>query len=330
MTPFSKGGGLFARLVPLALLAALAACGSPDGARAPIVAASIFPVADWCRNIAPESTEVLCLIPPTMDPHMYEPDVQQAKQLSRAQLVVCIGMGFDNWVEPLAAGAMNEKTRILYLAPPEGGNGGGEHAEDEEHNHAGDGDHPQAHGHHHGEGNPHLWLDPVWAMEAVGKIAERLAELNPGRADAIRTRAEAYRGQLQTLHGDIAARMDALPRREFAGDHSAWYHFARRYGLTEVVSIEPWAGKEPSIRDKRAIIDKLRAMERPVLFVEPQSNDQTARNLARELDCPVYPLDPLGNPHVEGRDTYINLMRFNTESFEKGLGGDEPGTASAP
>jgi len=44
--------------------------------------------------------------------------------------------------------------------------------------------------------------------------------------------------------------------------------------------------------------------------------------MAAELSLPTSILDPLGGPEIEGRDSYLALLRFNTRQFVQGLQGN--------
>jgi zinc transport system substrate-binding protein len=271
-----------------------------------IIAATIFPMADWCRNMVPPEVEVQCLIPPNISPHTFEPGIREAKTLSRAQLAVCIGKHFDGWVEPLIRGTQGNSVEILNLIELETG---------EVHYFT----QPHAHEDDDPVHNPHLWVDPIWAQEAILKISERLKQLWPDQAAVLDSRTQDYLFQLRELHLEISRTINEFKYKKYVGFHGSFVPFAHRYGLEEVLSIEPWAGKEPSVEYAKQVVETLRKMEHPVIFVEPQLDRKVAKVFAEEAKCPVLVMDPLGDPHQPDRNSYINLMRYNLKSLKQGL-----------
>lgn len=275
-----------------------------------VVAGTIFPLADWCRNIVPEGTVVLTIVPPNQSPHFFEADISSVKQLSKARLVVRMGFGVDDWVAGMIDNTRNEQTRVLVLQEEEAQ---GVHSLSE---HAHGGEH---HGHDHVE-NPHLWLDPVWAQEAVRMISDELIAIMPDKHEEIEKRTQDYLLKLAALNGEIAETINALPHKDYVGYHGAFQPFAQRYGLNEAATIEPWAGKEPSVEQVKKIVATLQSMSRPVIYIEPQLNRQSVTMLAQEGNATVLTLDPIGNPDDPERDSYIDTMRFNLNAFKEGLG----------
>lgn len=283
-----------------------------------LIAASILPIADWCRQITPDSIEVITIVPNNQNPHVYEPNVADMKRLSNANFIVCLGYGFDDWIQRTLSNLSNEDTPVLIL----------ENAEQEsvhmtedlhEHNHEHDHDHEGDH--HHHEHNPHLWLDPVWAQEAVQIISNHLQEVFPDHSDEIEQKTQNYLLQLAQLHLKINQTLSELPHKSYVGYHGAFIPFSERYNLNEIATIEPWVGNEPSVEQIKKIVDALQSLEQPVIYIEPQLNPQKAKVLAEEVNSPVLVLDPIGDSTNPERDTYLELMNYNLNSFVEGLSG---------
>lgn len=282
-----------------------------------VIATTIFPLEDWCRNIVPEGTEVFSLIPVSQNPHTYEPSISDAKRLSRTDLVVRIGYGYDDWIERLVRSTRGTDSPLLILSKTETEMTYIPSVSEEEH-----GEH-EDHEHHSHAVNTHYWLDPIWAQDAVRMIAERIKTLRPDQAEEIESRTQDYLLRLAELHQEIVAVIYTLQYKSYIGYHGAFAHFADRYGLEELAAIELWSGKEPSLDHSKRIIDILRNMQNPVIFIEPKLNKKTAQVFADEVNCQVLILDPIGDPNVPGRDTYIDLMRYNLKSLQQGLSGHE-------
>lgn len=282
---------------------------APGGRPAAIrVVATIFPLADVARQIGGADVEVACLLGPGREPHGFTLKPAQAEQLSRADLVVAVGQGLDDWCRlPARPGAPAmltlatlPKVRRLMPHPPE----------DPEHDH-------DEHG--HGAGDPHIWLDPVLMRAVAGLIAEELARVDPAHRTAYRKRHEVYDAQLAALDREHRQALGALPRREFVTFHPAFGHLARRYGLVQRSAHAVGTG-EPGPRRLEALAAFIRDRGVRVIFVEPQFPAERLRRLADRAGARIDRLDPLGNPNVKGYDGYLAMMRSNLAALRRGLG----------
>ena len=284
-------------LLALTSVVAVAACGGSDRAPAPasssspLVAATIFPIADLTAAVAGPAATVITMLPPGANPATFEPTPDLLRRLSGAGLVVAVGAGADAWAAGLARGS---GARLLTLS--EGltlqyGN------------------------------NPHIWLDPVVVRDVLlPRLTDALVQLAPAASAGIRTRSAAYRQLLDALDAEIRSTLAGLDSRAFVATHPAWPYFAARYGLDQVGVLYPSPGRELSPREFAALVDRARAAGVRAVFTEPQLGDTAVRALADELHARVGILDPLGGPAVAGRDSYTALLRFDARQFAQALG----------
>lgn len=261
------------------------------------VAASISPIGDMAKQVGGERVEVQVLLPPGASPHVFEPTMKTAKDLSHARLFFEVGAGLDFWAERLVR-ASKETIRVVVLTE-------GMKLLREE------GDHG------HETGNPHVWLDPVLAIEMVRKIEAALEQADAQGADFYRRRSAEYIAKLQALDAEIKKTVSAFRIKSFVSFHPAWDYFALRYGLKSVGVIEESPGKEPSPQRLEAIVKAIRSYHIRAVFAEPQLNPKAAEVIAREAGVRVIMLDPEGG--LPGRETYIGLMRYNLERLKDAM-----------
>lgn len=274
------------------------------------VAASIQPLADFCRRVGGERVEVMLLVPAGASPHTFEPAVEQMRFLAEARLVVLNGLGLESWASDIlgkagnpgltkveAAGAVPEADLIGALGEEAGG----------------------AHG--HGVYDPHVWLDPELAARQVGAIRDALEEADPGHAQEYRANAAAFLEELEALDGRVRGRVDAFARKAFVAFHSSWVYFARRYGLEMVGVVEELPGKEPSASDIAGLLEAIKAEGVTVIFAEPQFSTRAAEAVAESSAgrVKVAVLDPLGNPGDPAVETYLKMMDRNVAVMEEAL-----------
>jgi zinc transport system substrate-binding protein len=292
-----------AAILLLVFLAVGTGCERPRGDTPPDgsipVAASLHPIASLVRAVGGEAVTVRTLLPPGADPHNYEATPRMAEALSGARLVVRVGGAVDDWL------GGRGRAEHLVLADRIGLRGG------HDHDHGGRGA---------GEGNPHIWLDPILVRDSiVPLIADALAERAPHAAANIRARAAAFADSLTALDAEIRQRLEGATVRRFVSAHPAWLYFADRYGLVEVGSIHPAPGREVGARELARLVDEVRREGGAAVIAEPQLGRAGVDALARELRVPVEVADPMGGEGLAEREDYLSLMRYNARAFARAL-----------
>jgi ABC-type Zn uptake system ZnuABC Zn-binding protein ZnuA len=221
------------------------------------------------------------------------------KDISDARIFIKIGAGLEFWAEKIIRSSRNEK--LIIIDSSSGISLIKKHD-----------DHHQAHG---SSGfDPHIWLDPVIAGSIVTKIEKALSETDPQGAEFYKKNASIYRDRLAQLDKDIARRVQAFRIKEYVTFHSAWNYFSGRYGLKVAGVIEESPGKEPNPKHLERIVREITRIGNKTVFVEPQFNPKIADAIARECGARVLYLDPIGGQ--KGRETYIDMMRYNIAVME--------------
>ena len=288
------------------------------------VVATIFPLADIVSQIGKEAVEVTTLLSPGASPHTYEPTVEQARAIADSGMLVFVGGGLDDWaMKPALA---NEKLAVLkimdclddeqcteYGLLPSGESFGPEE------NYQGDRS-PGLHTHSHGARDPHVWMDPLLVKDLiVPLLTEQLKTLFPEKAAYFQDNRESFEQKLEALHAEVSALAASFSEKRFISYHSAWNYFARRYGLEEVAAVEDSPGKEPSAKWLSELVALADLHDIRVIFAEVQLGTRVAEIIAKEIDGRVLLLDPLGGKGLDGREDYLQLMRYNARIFQEAL-----------
>ncbi|NLC07009.1 MAG: zinc ABC transporter substrate-binding protein [Syntrophomonadaceae bacterium] len=272
------------------------------------VVTTIFPLADITQNLGGDQIKVINLLPAGANPHTYEPTPSQMKEVAGASLIIGIGAGLDEWVQKLALAANQDANRIevaegLQLLASENDHAHEGHSAEADHLHVG--------------ADPHIWLDPVLVRDHVApKITEALIKADPSAEAVYQANLLNYQNELTQLHQEYLTTMASLTNKKYISFHASWRYLAQRYGLEEVASIEPAPGQEPSGKWITEVVNLARANEVRVIIAEPQFNPRMAEVIAGEFAGRVITLDPLGGESAEGRNTYLNLMRYNLNSLK--------------
>ncbi|MCM3686816.1 metal ABC transporter solute-binding protein, Zn/Mn family [Kocuria rosea] len=153
--------------------------------------------ADVVREVGGDAVVADPVIDSTaQDPHSYEATAQDRLAVRDADLVVLNGGGYDPFMEDLAAGGEAPVLHAVEAAGLETAPAEPAEAPHEGHEHE---------GHEHTGTNEHVWYDLDAMGGVAGAVADRLAELDPGSADAYRANAEAFAGELAALKERLAA-----------------------------------------------------------------------------------------------------------------------------
>jgi ABC-type Zn uptake system ZnuABC Zn-binding protein ZnuA len=291
-----------------------------------IAIASIFPVADLVQQIGAERWKTLTLLPAGASAHTYEPTPEQVRQLAQASIFFQIGLKLEFWLEKLVRASQNPALLNVDLSEgigtiptpsselPQIPQNSARRGQASQHRQL-SGEHQ--HGHEHEGPDAHYWLDPIHMLQVVTRIEQELTTLDPEYARLYAERAQHVRTDLEQLHAEIIQRTEGLPNRRFIALHAAWTYFARRYNLVQAAVVEPFPGREPSPRYLAGLAQLMRREQVQAVVIEPQLSANAAQALARETGARVGLMDPYGGPGVPGRESYLDLMRYNVASLVK-------------
>jgi zinc/manganese transport system substrate-binding protein len=325
------------------LLAALLAAGAtgcasepgaaPAGAVAegPLVVATTTILADLVSQLLGDAGHVESLMGPGQDPHGFSPSARQAERLRRADLVVANGLGLEEGVGDAIAAAEAAGVPVVRVAEevdvlPPGGESVHDHEDVHDSEDGGDeAEDPEGDdGHDHGEGDPHVWFDPVRTAEGMRAVGAALADLDPaGDWDA---RTDALVDDLTTLDAEIAELLAPVPERcrQLVTNHDNLGYLAARYDLEVIGTVLPGtsASADPSARAFAELVELLRRTGVPAVFVDTTVATRPAEVLTSEVgrDVAVVELytDALGEPG-SGADTYAGMLTTDARRIADAL-----------
>ncbi|WP_426936562.1 metal ABC transporter solute-binding protein, Zn/Mn family [Brevibacterium sp. LE-L] len=190
--------------------------------------------ADIVSQVAGDFADVSPIIDdPNQDPHSYEATTQDRLKLSKADLVVENGGGYDAFMTTMLEASGTEVTTIDTVAisglpgseglgnePHDHDHGEGEEAEEahggghthdddehseEGHDHSEESEDHEGHDHDHGSFNEHLWYSVPTMTKLVDEVATHLGEELPDHKDEFTANAKDYKSELDELQSDIDA-----------------------------------------------------------------------------------------------------------------------------
>src|SRR6185503_20321505 len=89
------------RLAWLAVVAGSLAFGTAQAEDKPVAVATFSILADLTQRVAGEHAQVLTLVGPNGDAHVFEPGPKESAELAHADLLIANGLGFEPWLQRL-------------------------------------------------------------------------------------------------------------------------------------------------------------------------------------------------------------------------------------
>ena len=315
------------RAAVLGLAALLAACAAPrqeeDAAQAGgglQVVTTFLPITLFTRAVAGECATVTALIPPSIGPHDYQASPGDGTALSRADVLVKNGLGMEGFLDKLVGASENPD---LVVIDTSAGVATLESPADDGQSHSHDHGHSHSHGHSHGPVNPHIWLDPLRAVQQVEAIRDGLVQADPSCADGYRRNAEVTIAELRQLNDALAERLKPFAGKTFVAFHDVAPYFAERYGLKAEFLVDV-PELNPSPADLRRVAERVQASQLQALLSEPQEGARSFNTLAADLGIRISVFDPLETgSEQQARDpaSYFEVMRRNVDNLVGVFGG---------
>ena len=258
------------------------------------VVASFFPIYEFAKQVGGDRVNIMTLIPAGVEPHDYEPTIQQLQEAENADVVFFNGLGFeDSWIGRINNDNLVDTSSLLNLSQ-------GSKTR-----------------------NPHVWLDPVLAKAQVQQVENALIEIDPNNKLYYQNNAMNFTAELESLDSEIKNVLQTCNKKDFVAFHDAFGYFANRYGLIQhsVQGISPEGEVLPQrIEQTIRLADDLGLN---VIYAEELVDPRFAEVIAQEIpNGKVLVLSPLEGIEKEEMDTgigYLDKMEQNISNLKVGL-----------
>ncbi|RIX30108.1 metal ABC transporter solute-binding protein, Zn/Mn family [Amnibacterium setariae] len=296
------------RLLPLVLapVLVLAGCsaaevdaGAASGGRIRVVASTDV-WGDVVRQVGGSAVSVDSIITdPDRDPHEYQADPRDQLAVSRAQLVVVNGGGYDDFLSQLLKNAPSS-TEVVDAADASGLDR-----------------HPAG-----GEFNEHLWYDFPAVSEVAGTVAEELTKVDPARASTFRSRLKAFRASLAELEATAASIERTAKGEGVAITEPVPLYLTDALGLVNRTppafseAIEEGDDVAPAVlKEQLALFSEHRVA---VLAYNEQTTGPTTEQVLAAAKREGVPVVGVRETLPDGQD-YLRWMQHDLEAFRTGL-----------
>ena len=176
------------------------------------VVASFYPIYEFVKVVGGDRINLSVLIPIGAEPHNFDPTIQEVQKANSANLLVYNGASMEEpWIHNLTPqNTVDTSKGINLLANPND---------------------PDI----KGPNDPHIWLDPVLAIQQVQNIRDGLDKVDPKNAAYYNQNAQNFIGQLNKLDTAFKGNLTSsdCAKKDFIPFHLAFAYFAKQYGLTQ-------------------------------------------------------------------------------------------------
>ena len=280
-------------VIPLAMLATTYTGGGPthqinQKQDKVTVVASFYPLYEFASRVGGDRVKVSSLVPAGVEPHDWEPTPQDRLRVQSASMLVINGAGLESWAHDVEANAVIDTSQGID----------------------------------HGA-NPHIWLDPVFAMHQVEKIRDALIVADPDNIDYYNGNANSFLAELSQLDAFIKLQLADCEKSDFIAFHDAFAYFAARYGLTQhaIHDVSPEGDILPQKIEQ--VISLANQLGINVIYSEDLIDSRLADTIAGEIPGGrVLVLSPVEGIEQEEQDAgigYIDKMRENIANLKVGL-----------
>jgi zinc/manganese transport system substrate-binding protein len=292
--------------IGLALALALGATSAADAADKIKAVASFSILGDMVKHVGGDRVEVVTLVGPDGDAHVYEPTPADAKTFAASKILFVNGLGFEGWMDRLdKSSGFKSKTIVAstgvqprHMMEAEGG-------KQEE------------------IIDPHAWQNLANGKIYVANIRDGLIAVDPEGKTEYEANAARYLDAIAKEETAVKEALGTLPpeRRKIITTHDAFGYFGAAYGIEVIAPEGVSTESEASAKDVVKIIRQIKAEHIPAVFIENVTDhrllDQIARETSAKIGGTLY-TDALSPPDGSAA-TYLDMFRHNVGALTAAL-----------
>lgn len=300
------------KIIPYFLMLFLAAC-TPEkkeerSGKIRIVTTTGM-IKDAVENVAGDRAEVVALIGPGVDPHLYKASQGDLEKLTGADIIFYNGLHLEGKmgevleklgrIKPVIAVTQNIPDSLLRTAPGFAG-----------------------------AYDPHVWFDVSLWKHAVTTIQTELSTRYPTFDSTFRHQSAHHLLQLDSLHREVSENIQSLPdaQRVLITAHDAFGYFGNAYKI-EVRGLQGISTlSEFGLRDVTELVTFITERKIKAIFIETSVSEKSInavvdgcrqRNWNVRIGGALYS-DAMG-PWNTPEGTYIGMVRANVKTITQAL-----------
>jgi manganese/zinc/iron transport system substrate-binding protein len=276
-----------------------------DGVNLVVCTTSI--IADCLRQILPKNIEVIALMGPGVDPHMYKALPKDLNLLDRADVVVINGLHLEAKLDAVFRELKKSKSVLAV------GDGVAEKS-------------ILSHG--KATYDPHIWFDLTLWKEGLNYVAAHLGKEFPSNKIEINKNWSAFQIEILNLDKTLRTKIEQIPveKRILITSHDAFSYFGRCYGF-KIKAVQGMNTMiEAGLNDNNDLIQFVIQNKVPALFIETSVSSKSLESIQEACKYRKHMVklgealcsDALGSKNTQ-EATYFGMLMSNVDKITKGL-----------
>jgi len=264
--------------------------------------ASFSILGDMLRQVGGDRVEVITLVGPDGDAHVYQPTPTDAKRLSEAKVLVINGLGFEGWISRLEQSSgfkglvvtASKGVKARQMTEEEGGRA-------------------------KRSADPHAWQNLANGRLYAENIRDGLIQADPEGRATYEANATKFIAAIETLEQQVKAAIEKVPpaKRKIITSHDAFGYFGAAYGIQFIAPQGVSTESEASAKDVAKIIRQIKAEKIPAVFLENFSDPRLLEQISRETGAKIggYLYSDALSEASGPAPTYLEMFRHNVKTL---------------
>jgi manganese/iron transport system substrate-binding protein len=288
---------------------------NPTKSQAPIAAATKKPkvlitntvLCDLTKQIAADTIDLVCLLSPGSDPHIYKLTPAARQSIEDAKLILYGGYNFEPELIKAIKSTSNPAPKIavdeIAVPQPQQFEEDGKSTTD-----------------------PHVWHNAKNGAKIATVIEANLEKLVPAKATFYQQNIQKLTSEITQIDNWIKSQIGTIPanKKVLVTTHDALGYYSQAYGLP-VAALEGISTEEkPNAARAKELVDKIKKTQVPTIYAEITLNPQLIKTVAQAANVKISAqeiyADGLGAVGSPG-GTYQQMLIANTKAIVEGLGG---------
>lgn len=298
------------RLIVFFLLLVGASCSSVEstGDR-PLIVTTTGMIKDAVFNIVGDRADVVALMGPGVDPHLYKATQGDLQKLTTADVIFYNGLHLEGKMgevleklgrqKPVVAVASKIDTSLLHRVPQFNNNY-----------------------------DPHIWFDVELWQQAVAEVGRFMVAYDPPNAQEYQRNIASYLSKLDSLDDHVRAEMATIPsgQRVLITAHDAFGYYGKAYSI-EVKGLQGISTiSEYGLRDVSDLVNFIIDRQIKAVFVETSVSEKAINAVVEGCKAKGFDVTIGGNLYSDAmgeegtpEGTYIGMVRANTKTIVSAL-----------
>jgi manganese/iron transport system substrate-binding protein len=318
-TLFFKNRPYLKILTPIVIFGLLAGCQPPSKSPGtaerqtttidpkPKVVVTNTVLCDLTKQIAASSIDLICLLSPGSDPHIYQLTPAARQSIEDAKLLLYGGYNLEPELTKAIKSTSNPALKLavneVAIPQPQQFTEDGKSTID-----------------------PHVWHNAQNGIKLAEVIEVNLSNLVPAQAKFYRQNTQKLTSEITTIDRWMRSQIKTIPttNKVLVTTHDSLGYYAKAYGLSIATLAGVSTDEKPNAARARELIDRIKKTQVPTIYAELTLNPSLIQTIAKEANVKVSEreiyADGLGEVKSSG-GTYQKMLIANTQAIVTGLGG---------